>query len=87
MQIISKFLYILVIFFLGMLATARTVSAQTFVNLCTDPGILPEPCCDGSNSDSGYYLMPPNTVEQNAGFCALEPGARFDQKLKTSSPN
>ena len=84
MQLIMKYVYILVIFFFGILAT---VSAQTFVNLCTDPGILPEPCCDGSNSDSGYYLMPPNTVEQNAGFCALEPGARFVKKLKTSNPN
>ena len=80
-----KCIYILVIFFLGILASS--VSAQTFVNLCTDPGILPEPCCDGSNSDSGYYLMPPNTVEQNAGFCALEPGARFVQNLSTLNLN
>ena len=77
----------LVSIFVAILSLATAASAQTFVNLCTDPGVLPEPCCDGSNKDSSYYLMPPNTVDQNAGFCALEPGARSDENLNTLNPN
>ena len=63
---------------LGILAIfSTTCHGVTFVNLCTDSNSLPEPCCDGSGQDSSYYLMPPNTVNQNVGFCEQEPGARY----------
>ena len=68
---------------LGLIAFSSTTQGVNFVNLCTDSNSLPEPCCDGSGQDSSYYLMPPNTVDQNVGFCEQQPGARYEDIMKT----
>ena len=87
----SDFLKVIALFkstaiiLLGLLTIffSKPTCGVSFVNLCTDSNSLPEPCCDGSGQDSSYYLMPPNTVDQNVGFCENEPGARFVETLKT----